>query len=66
MYLMAEEHLTCLLRKTKYRSCRGEVGRVAPNPLKRNFKATQPNQKWATDIIEFKAVWTKTLSIPHP
>jgi len=44
MKLMAEEHLTCLLRKKKYRSYRGEVGRVAPNLLKRNFKATQPNQ----------------------
>ncbi len=53
MKLMAEEHLTCLLRRKKYRSYRGEVGKVAPNLLKRNFKAAQPNQKWTTDITEF-------------
>jgi putative transposase len=64
MKLMAEEHLTCLLRKKKYRSYRGEVGRVAPNLLKRNFKATQPNQKWATDITEFKLFGQKLYLSP--
>jgi transposase InsO family protein len=64
MKLMAAEHLTCLLRKKKYRSYRGEVGRVAPNLLKRNFKATQPNQKWATDITEFKLFGQKLYLSP--
>jgi transposase InsO family protein len=64
MKLMAEEHLTCLLRIKKYRSYRGELGRVAPNLLKRNFKATRPNQKWATDITEFKLFGRKLYLSP--
>ena len=31
----------------KYRSYRGEVGRIAGNLLKRDFTAAQPNEKWA-------------------
>jgi transposase InsO family protein len=54
MKLMREEHLICMLRPKKYRSYRGEVGKVAPNRLNRRFKAPQPNTKWTTDITEFK------------
>ena len=39
--------------KNKYRSYRGEQGKIAPNVLARNFRAVAPNQKWATDITEF-------------
>jgi len=54
MKLMCEEHLSCVLRPKRYRSYRGEIGRVAPNRLNRRFKAVQPNTKWTTDITEFK------------
>lgn len=54
MKLMREEHLSCELRPKRYRSYRGEVGRVAPNRLNRRFHATRPNTKWVTDITEFK------------
>jgi putative transposase len=64
MKLMAEEHLTCLLRKKKYRSYHGEVGKIAPNLLRRNFKAAQPNQKWSTDITEFKLFGRKLYLSP--
>ena len=37
----------------KYRSYKGEVGRIAPNLLKRDFSATAPNEKWVTDVTEF-------------
>jgi putative transposase len=37
----------------KYRSYKGKIGKVAPNILNRNFKATKPNQKWVTDVTEF-------------
>lgn len=40
--------------KRKYNSYQGTVGKVADNLLKRNFKADKPNQKWVTDITEFK------------
>lgn len=51
--LMNEMELKCLVRVKKYRSYRGEVGKIAPNILKRNFKATKPNEKWVTDVTEF-------------
>ncbi len=51
---MKQEHLTCMLRKKKYRSYRGKVGKVAPNLLQQDFRAEKPNRKWATDITEFR------------
>ena len=46
--------LKSLVRPKKYRSYRGEQGRVAPNLLTRQFQADRPNQKWVTDVTEFK------------
>jgi len=46
--------LKCRIRKVRYRSYRGEVGRIAPNVLERNFKASRPNQKWTTDVTQVK------------
>ena len=40
--------------KHRYSSYKGEVGKIADNLLKRDFKAEKPNQKWATDVTEFK------------
>lgn len=39
-------------RKVRYRSYKGDVGRIAPNLLQRNFTTDGPNQKWATDITQ--------------
>lgn len=64
MKLMKQEHLTCLLREKKYHSYRGQVGKKAPNLLKRDFKAKQPNMKWATDITEFKVFGQKLYLSP--
>ena len=46
-------HLKCMVRIKKYRSYKGEVGKIAPNILKMDFNATAPNQTWTTDITEF-------------
>jgi putative transposase len=51
--LMKELGLKCLVRIIKYRSYRGKVGKIAPNILQRDFKASKPNEKWVTDITEF-------------
>ena len=51
--LMGEEKLVCLVRMKRYRSYKGETGRVAPNLLERNFHTTGSNQKWVTDVTEF-------------
>ena len=51
--LMKELGLVCCVRVKKYRSYKGEVGKIAPNLLNRNFYAEKPNQKWVTDVTEF-------------
>jgi transposase InsO family protein len=50
--LMAALGLKCTIRKVRYRSYQGEVGKIAPNVLERNFKANSPNQKWTTDVTQ--------------
>ncbi|QTD91557.1 IS3 family transposase [Burkholderia anthina] len=52
--LMQQLQLKSLVRPKKYRSWRGEVGQAAPNLLQRQFSAAQANQKWVTDVTEFK------------
>lgn len=50
--LMGTLDLKCNIRKVRYHSYKGEVGKIAPNVLERNFKASLPNQKWATDVTQ--------------
>ena len=51
--LMKVLKLKSMVRARKYRSYKGEVGKVAPNLINRDFKAERPAQKWTTDITEF-------------
>jgi len=39
--------------KRRYSSYKGEIGKVAPNIINRNFFSDMPNKKWYTDITEF-------------
>ena len=49
----------------KYRSYKGEAGKVADNLLaKRGFKADAPNKKWTTDVSEFKGPFGKACLSP--
>ena len=48
----------------KYRSYKGKVGKIAPNILKRNFEKTRPNEKWVTDVTEFKLFGEKLYLSP--
>ena len=48
----------------KYRSYQSEVGHIEDNLLQRDFTATQPNEKWATDITEFKCAEGKLYLSP--
>ncbi|MEV4266908.1 IS3 family transposase [Kribbella sp. NPDC049584] len=56
--LMRRLGLDCPVRRRKrynsYRSNTGEAGRTAANLLARDFTATAPNQKWVTDVTEFR------------
>ena len=45
-------HSVIRKKKKKYQSSTPEA--IADNKLKRDFYATAPNQKWATDVTEFK------------
>jgi putative transposase len=52
--LMGKLELKSLVRIKKYKSFKGEFGAAAPNVLERDFSATTPNEKWVTDVTEFK------------
>jgi transposase InsO family protein len=62
--LMKELNLICRVRMKKYRSYKGEVGKIAPNLLERNFEAAKPNQKWVTDVTEFSLFGQKLYLSP--
>ena len=62
--LMKEENLVCRVRMKKYKSYKGEVGKIAPNLLERNFQTTAPNQKWVTDVTEFSLFGQKLYLSP--
>lgn len=44
----------CQVRRKRFTTYRGTVGRTAANVLNRDFTATAPNQKWVTDVTEFR------------
>jgi transposase InsO family protein len=62
--IMQELRLKCLVRMKKYVSYKGTVGKTAPNILDRNFEAEKPNEKWVTDITEFKLFGEKLYFSP--
>lgn len=62
--LMKLLDLKSIIRVKKYKSYKGEQGKIAPNILRRNFKASVPNQKWATDITEFNVSGKKLYLSP--
>lgn len=61
---MKQLQLKCLVRLKKYKSYRGEVGKIAPNILQRNFKTDKPNKKWVTDVTEFSLFGNKIYLSP--
>ena len=62
--LMKELGIKCMVRTKKYRSYKGEIGKIAPNLIARNFQASEPNQKWVTDITEFSLFGEKLYLSP--
>ena len=62
--LMKELGLICRVRTKKYRSYKGDVGKIAPNLLNRDFQAKKPNQKWVTDVTEFSLFGQKLYLSP--
>ena len=62
--LMKQMGLVCRAKAKKYRSYKGEVGKIAPNLLNRDFHAENPNQKWVTDVTEFSLFGEKLYLSP--
>lgn len=50
--------------KEKYRSYKGEVGKVSENIINRDFHADRPLQKWTTDVSQFTLSWGKCYLSP--
>lgn len=63
--LMRALDLVCLIRRRRrYVSYQGTVGKIADNGLNREFTATAPNQKWVTDVTEFRVCDRKVYFSP--
>lgn len=62
--LMQSMHIKSHIRKVRYRSYKGEVGRIVPNIINRDFAASAPNQKWATDVTQINIGSTKLYLSP--
>ena len=62
--LMKDMKLYAAQPKGKYNSFRGEVGKIAPNILNRQFEASKPCEKWVTDVSEFHFPWGKVYLSP--
>jgi len=54
MNVLGIKSLISINKRKKYRSYKGDVGKKADNLINRNFKASNPFEKWTTDITEFR------------
>lgn len=62
--LMQQMRLISIVRPKKYRSYKGQEGRIAPNIIQRQFEAKRPNEKWVTDVTEFNVAGEKLYLSP--
>ena len=62
--LMKELGSVFRVRMKKYRSYKGETGKIALNLQNQNFHAEKPNQKWVTDVTEFSLFGEKLYLSP--
>lgn len=52
--IMKKLGIHSIIRRKKKKYCYSKPETTAENKLKRNFNATKPNEKWTTDVTEFK------------
>lgn len=53
--LMRQLRLRChVRRRRRFQAWQGHSGTIADNVLSRDFTATAPNQKWVSDVTEFR------------
>ena len=63
--LMKTLHLKCMVRVKKYRSYKGETGKIAPNILERGFQRNSPEPKMDDRHHRICHVWNKAVPLPH-
>jgi transposase InsO family protein len=51
---MGQMSLKAKRKRQHYHSYRGDIGKVAPNIIDRDFNALGPNQKWTTDVTQMR------------
>ena len=61
---MDELGLKCEVRKVRYRSYKGDVGKTVSNVINRDFTADRPLQKVATDITQINIGGSKIYLSP--
>lgn len=62
--IMQQIDLKGKCKQRKYRSYKGEVGKIAENLLRQDFHTNAPNEKLVTDITEFKCAEGKLYLSP--
>ena len=62
--LMGELGLKSLVRPKKYKSYKADAMEASDNVLERDFEADRPNEKWVTDVTEFKVAGRKVFLSP--
>jgi transposase InsO family protein len=62
--LMNDMGIKCMVRMKKYKSYKGKEGKIAPNVLNRDFTAENMNEKWVTDVTEFRLFGEKRYLSP--
>lgn len=62
--IMRENNIAGKINKRKYRSYKGDVGRIADNILNRDFKTERPYQKVGTDVTQFITKYGKLYLSP--
>lgn len=62
--LMAKMSLKGVAPKQKYRSYKGDVGKICGNVIDRDFSADAPDRKWTTDVSQFNCPFGKAYLSP--
>ena len=62
--LMGEMCLKSKIRRVRYHSYRGDIGKTAPNIIARDFTAEAPNRKWATAVTQINICSVKLYLSP--